>query len=209
MTQAAEQAQPITLAEYFELEEQSEHCNEYYKGCVFIKPCNSFNHALIATNVGGCLRNLLKASGYKVFSGNLKLYIESEDIVTYPDGMIVCGSPKMAKGRNDTIVNPTLIVEVLSKSTENYDLGGKFDIYRELESFQEYLVVDQYRAFVRHYQKIGQDEWKLYIYHKIEDIVELPSLNVKLPLAEIYEKVEFVPRPKRRIPGVHRLKKKK
>lgn len=201
MIQTAEQNRRYTLDEYFEIEENTEYRNEYYDGYIYAMAGCSGNHSLISKNLIQHVNNLLVGKGCNAVGADLRVYIQSKNTYVYPDVMVVCGDFNYVKGRDDTITNPITVFEILSKSTQNYDLGDKFDAYRELESFEEYLVVDQYSVFVRHFQKIGQDEWKLHIYHKLEDVVELPTLNVKLPLAEIYEKIEFVPRPKRRIPG--------
>lgn len=209
MTQATEQNRRYTLDEYFEIEENTEYRNEYYKGYIYAMAGGTPNHALIINNVSTTLKNLLKGSGCKTYSSELKLYIEAEDLVTYPDKMVICGPLKMVEKRNDAVTNPITIVEVLSKSTQNYDKIGKFEMYQKLESLQEYILVDQYRILVHYYHRTGPDEWKLHTYRQLEDVLELETLKIKVPLAEIYDEVEFKPESLHRIAGFYRPRKRK
>jgi Uma2 family endonuclease len=122
-----------------------------------------------------------------------RLWIPEQRIYTYPDVMVVQGPLIYQEGRRDTLVNPILIVEVLSKSTQDYDRGNKFAAYRTLPTFQEYVLVDQYNCQVEHYAKTGDKQWVFREYDQMENSVQLVSIPFAIALAEIYDKVEFEP----------------
>jgi len=149
------------------------------------------NHNQIALNVAGTLNFLLKRQPYRVFVTDQRLWISSKGIYTYPDVMVVSGDLILQEGRKDTIINPLLIIEVLSKSTRNYDQGEKFTFYRTIPTFQEYVVVDQYSHHVQQYAKTGVKKWDFQEYDRLEDEITFASLPFAIALADIYDKVEL------------------
>ena len=122
---------------------------------------------------------------------NLRLSISAKNIYTYPDVMVVPTPPVYVKGRRDTITNPQIIVEVLSRSTGNYDRGEKLDSYRTVNSFREYILIDQYKHYVEQFTKTEDDKWLLSIHKGDETVLFLSSVEFQISLADIYENVEF------------------
>ena len=112
-------------------------------------------------------------------------------VYTYPDVSVVCGQPEFDQGRTDTITNPVLIVEVLSEATQAYDRAGKFELYRALETLQDYLLVDQVRVYLEYFWKLADGTWQLKTYNLMEETVKLHTLEVEISIREIYNKVVF------------------
>lgn len=110
----------------------------------------------------------------------------------YPDAMLICGAPKFEKNRTDAVLNPLLLVEVLSKSTENYDRGKKFEYYRSLPTFQEYLLIDQERVYVEHYQRLHIGRWHYGILTDLDETIKLQSINLTIPVRRLYEQVDWL-----------------
>ncbi len=123
---------------------------------------------------------------------DLKLCIPQYNIYTYPDIMVIKGQPILQDNRNDTVINPLLIIEVLSKSTKNYDQGDKFDYYRSIASFTEYILVDRYRYSVKQFAKADDDRWWFSEYQNQSDRFNLTSLDFAIDLKDIYEEIDFI-----------------
>lgn len=126
----------------------------------------------------------------------MRVKIPAMGLYTYPDVVVVCGKPQFEDEENDTLLNPTVIVEVLSKSTENYDRGRKFENYRRLESLTEYLLIAQDRPYIEHYMRQADNQWLLSETKELQDVIELPTIECKLALADVYDKVDFQSRPR-------------
>lgn len=135
----------------------------------------------------------LRGQPYEVFVADQRLWIDEHQIYTYPDVMVVQGALAYQEGRRDTITNPIFIVEVLSKSTRDYYQGDKFTAYSSISTFQEYLLVNQYRYQVGRYAKTGEKQWAFQEYDRMEDRVELAMLPIAISLQDVYDKVEFEP----------------
>ncbi len=181
-----------TLAEYFALEEQLESRNEYYQGEVFDMVGASINHNRIVFNLSRLLGNvLLQHEMYEAFVNDMKVYMLETDSITYPDIVVIQTPPIFHEEREDTISNPLLIIEVLSKSTQDYDKGKKFDAYRTLPSFQEYLLVDQYAPRLTHFIKQQEKHWLMQEIDAENGQFSLQTLNVTLQLNDIYQRVKF------------------
>ena len=186
------QTQPIySPEEYLALEIASETRNEYIDGEIIPMTGGLPNHNQIALNLAGNLNYLLRKQPYRVFINDQRLWIPKKRIYTYPDVMITPRDLVYQEGRKDTLTNPIAIVEVLSKSTSNYDRGDKFTAYRTIPSFQEYLLVDQYHHYVQQYSKIGAKKWEFQEYDRLEDEVNFNSVSFAIALAEIYDQVEL------------------
>jgi Uma2 family endonuclease len=181
-----------TLAEYFALEEQLESRNEYYQGEVFDMVGASINHNRITSNLHGLLYLALKQNNtLELFANDMKVYIVETDSITYPDIVVIQTPPVFHEEREDTITNPLLIIEVLSKSTADYDKGKKFDAYRTLPSFQEYLLVDQYSPRLTHFVKQQEKHWLMQEIGTENGQCSLRTLNITLQLNDIYQRVSF------------------
>jgi len=181
----------LTVEEYLAAERRAERKHEYYAGEIFAMAGASRRHALIVTNLVGELRQLLRRRPCEVYSTDLRLRVASTGLFTYPDVMVVCGAPEFAAEDPDTLVNPVLIVEVLSETTKNYDRGEKFRHYRTLASLREYLLVAQDAVHIEQYVRQADGSWRLTETGDPEAVIELVSLDCQLPVALIYEKVSF------------------
>ena len=178
----------ISIDEYFEMEEKSDVRHEYYKGEIFAFAGASIHHAKIIGNTYSALRKKSKCESY---FNDLKVRIEEVDLFTYPDILVICDKPEFYKNRDDTVLNPALIVEVLSESTKNYDRGEKFEFYRTIKSLKDYILVDQSKIHVEHFARNAENKWLLTEYSDIKTFFVITNLNVEISLKEIYERVEF------------------
>ena len=155
----------LTLEEYLKLEEENEQKYEYHDGYVYAMSGGSIPHSLIGGNIFLELGILLKGKSCKPINNDMKLWIEHKNRYFYPDCMVVCGKFELGKNHKDSITNPTIIIEVLSKSTEGYDRGDKFQAYRQLSS-------------LRHYVLISQDKPQIEIFSRREDVQAIKNDNV-------------------------------
>ena len=180
----------ITPEQYLELERAAENKHEYYRGEMFAMSGASFPHTIIAMNVGSGLHNQLRGRNCTVHASDARLAVKSDGLYTYPDIMVVCGNPVFIDAHLDTVTNPIVIVEVLSKSTSSYDRGQKFESYRAIHSLMEYLTVAQDRPYVEHYTRQPDGSWLL---REISGSgsISLQCISANLPLELIYEKVTF------------------
>ncbi|MCU0645932.1 MAG: Uma2 family endonuclease [bacterium] len=181
----------FTAQEYLELEESAEYKSEYYKGEIFAMAGGSINHNQIIMNVGTQLSQTQPHHKCRSFATELKLWIEEIDLFTYPDLMIICDKPKFYSGRIDTILNPLIIIEVLSRSTEAYDRGKKFQFYRSIPSFQEYILIDQYSVHIDQFYIDSTGKWSFKDYNDIKDILKFSKIDCDIPLEKIYHLVDF------------------
>lgn len=187
----AEPKKKITLEEYFELEKKSGFKSEYHGGEILAMSGANINHVRITRNAANALTQKLKGKRCEAFALDLKVFIESADRSVYPDVLVICGKPQFHQNRKDTVLNPTIIIEVLSASTKNYDKGEKFDHYRTLPSLQEYLLVDQSKVYLEHFQKTGEAKWTLEEHTAGKNVVRLAAIDAELTLAELYEDVDW------------------
>lgn len=182
----------LTPEEYLELERSADCKSEYFNGQVFGMGGASPNHVLIVTNVVSELRSHLKKRPGTVYSTDLRLRVSPTGLYTYPDVVVVCGTPEFSDTHRDTLTNPTLIVEVLSKSTKDYDRSEKFEQYRAIETFVEYVLIAQDKHHVEHYSRQADRTWVLSETNRVEDVIELNSIGCKLAVSEIYDKVDLL-----------------
>lgn len=164
--------------------------SEYMNGEIIAMSGASFEHNLITYNISGELRNRLKGSGCLAFANEMRVSIPSANSYFYPDVSVVCEEPRFEDDVFDTLLNPIVIVEVLSPSTEAYDRGDKFAHYRQLESLQEYILVSQNKVRIDHYVRHAT-QWILTDFQELEQHLPLTSIQCELPLQEIYENVPF------------------
>ncbi|MEG3437931.1 Uma2 family endonuclease [Pannus brasiliensis CCIBt3594] len=177
--------------EYLEFEENSPERHEYIAGEIRLMTGGTPNHATIELNFASILNFGLKRQPYNVSVADLRVWIPEKQIHTYPDVMIIARPLEYAKNRRDTVTNPLLIGEVLSKSTRNYDKGDKFTAYRTIPSFQEYILIDQYSPRVEHYRKTSPNQWLLTEYDNLEAVFSLSSVPISIELADLYDNVDF------------------
>ena len=190
--------QRLSVEEYLAIEEAANRKSEFYDGEMFAMAGGSFAHSLIATNILAGLRDRLRGGPCRPLNSDLRVVVAKSGLYTYPDVSVVCGPPQFAASSATTLVNPSMIVEVLSPSTERYDRTAKFWHYEKIESLRDYLLVTQDEAFVQHFfrQAPGSqqpEQWFYAAYKGMEEILRLPSLKIELPLREVYEGVELSP----------------
>ncbi len=180
-----------SLEEYLALEEAADYKSEYIDGRIIPMAGGSTNHNQIAVNFSTELNFAFKKLDYLVFMSDVRLWIPKNRIYTYPDIAIVVGKPEYYNNRTDTITNPKVIIEVLSDSTKGYDREGKFETYRTLPSFVEYLLIDQSRIHIEQFSKIGNKRWSLQEYDEEDEAVKLTSVPFQVSITDIYNKVTF------------------
>ncbi len=185
--------QRLTPEEYLALDREADRRSEYLNGEMFVMAGASPRHVLITSNIVGELRAVLTDRPCLVFSSDLRLKIEATGLYTYPDVMVACGEMRFADDQGDTLLNPCLVVEVLSKSTGNYDRGEKFAHYRSVKSVEDYLLVSQKRCHVELYSRQTDGRWVFSELDQLDDSVVLKSVDCRLKLREIYAKLELLP----------------
>lgn len=178
-------------AEYLDREAQADFRSEYRDGEIVPMAGATTNHNEIVTNLVVALKPTLRAKGYRLFAENVRVWIERYRVYTYPDVMVIVGEPTYQGAGTTTVINPLLIVEVASKSTKNYDQGDKFDYYRSLPSFREYLLVEQSRWRVTQHLKTNTGQWLLTDYEADDAVIDLATLMIRLPLSDIYDGVDL------------------
>ncbi len=182
----------ISEEEYLDMEEVSPVKHEYFDGDIFQMAGASEKHNNIAGNIYGEVYNQVKKRPCKAYQNDMRLLVEKTGLYTYPDVMVVYGKPEIKKHKGlDNILNPTLIVEVLSPSTADYDKGAKFDQYRTIESLKEYVLVWQDKKCVARYTKQAYDSWVLRDFIGEEVEIELASIECRLTIEDIYDKVDL------------------
>jgi Uma2 family endonuclease len=184
-----------TAEEYLALERSSETKHEYFNGEIFGTSGASKQHVLIVTNVVAELWSQLKRGPREVYSTDLRVKVAPTGLYTYPDVIVLCGEPQFSDEQKDTLLNPALIIEVLSESTKDYDRGGKFEQYRTINSFVEYLPIAQDRPHVEHHVRQADGSWLLDETNSLNHTVQLKSVQCSLPLSEIYNKIDFSSNP--------------
>jgi Uma2 family endonuclease len=181
----------LTEDEYLALERRSEVKHEFIDGAMVVMSGASPVHVLIVSNLVAELHSQLKNRECSVYASDLRVKIQKSGRYTYPDVSVVCGRLELATEQQDTLLNPRVLIEVLSESTKDYDRGEKFEHYRSIPSFAEYLLVAQDRHHVEHYIRQGDGRWLLEETDAVADSVELESIQCRLALADIYAKVRF------------------
>jgi Uma2 family endonuclease len=181
---------PLTEEEYFALDSAAEIRSEYYDGAMYAMAGGSPKHSLITVNLAAELRQALKRGPCRVYSVDLRVRADRSSY-TYPDIAVVCGDPRLAENNKNTLINPTVLVEVLSPSTESHDRGLKFIRYRQLESLKEYVLVSQDQPRVETYLRQPSGSWLLSEFTALDSSAAFESLECKIPLAEIYHQVIF------------------
>jgi Uma2 family endonuclease len=182
----------LTFEDWLEAERASlEGRTEYLAGEAFAMTGASVEHNAIVVNIARELSIQMKGRACQVYANDLKVRIRSADAGKYPDLIALCGEHQFQDGRRDVLLNPSLIVEVLSDATEAYDRGKKFSIYRQIPSLREYLLVSQHQVLVELYSRADDGRWTLADFSALTDSVPLPSVDCLLSLAEVYDKVEL------------------
>jgi Uma2 family endonuclease len=185
-----------TPQEYYELERTADYRSDYYDGEIFAMAGGTSAHSLISTNIAGELRQRLKGSPCTAYESNLRLKVKATGLRCYPDVSIYCGPLEQDEEdeQGETYVNPSALFEVLSPSTEGYDRGLKSQSYRRIESLRAYVLISQRAPFAEIYERQSNGSWLLLEANGLDATLEIRSLGISLPLAEVYDRVNFAKR---------------
>jgi Uma2 family endonuclease len=181
----------LTPEQYLEIERKAKFKSEYYNGEMFAMSRAREPHVLIVGNAVFKLRLQLRSGLCRQYFNDMRVRVSAMGLYTYPDIAVVCGERQFLDDRRDTLLNPTLIIEVLSESTEAYDRGKKFEHYRSLPSLRDYLLVASDHISVELFTRQADGHWVLSEAHKAEDIIGLDSIGAQLRMADLYEDVEL------------------
>lgn len=184
-----------TEAEYLAIERDVETKHEFFRGEIFAMSGASRQHNQITFNLALCLGQQLVDRDCTAFITDMRVNVEQATLYTYPDAVITCNEPRFLDKEVDTLLNPQVVIEVLSDSTEKYDRGKKFELYRQLTTLREYILISQDHAHIDRFALNEQGQWVLNDATGLEASIELTAINCRLPLADVYAKVEFEPTP--------------
>lgn len=183
----------FTPDEYLALERRAEHKSEYFSGEIFAMSGATREHNIITLNIASELRSRLKGRPCETYSADMRVKVDPTGLYTYPDVVVVCGEPHFDDAHQDTLTNPTLIIEVLSESTEAYDRGEKFAHYRKIESLREYVLVTQSRRRIECYARQQNGlPWVLSEESRPGASITLTSIACALSVAEVYDRITFL-----------------
>ena len=188
---------PVALRKYYSeedfliLERMSKTKNEYYRGEIFAMSGASYQHNQIASSLIGDIVAHLKGKTCKIFGSDLRVHTQLKSFYTYPDAVVICGEPSFVDNEFDTIINPTILFEILSPSTEEYDRTIKFEFYKNIPSLKQYVLIDSQKFLIEVFTKQEDKSWRSEKYNNPEDEWTLETINYKTKLRTIYEGVVF------------------
>jgi Uma2 family endonuclease len=180
-----------TPEEYLQLEETAEYKNEYHNREIIPMVGGTTNHNQIAGNIYKLFPLTINNQDYYTYIEGVRLWLPEHNLYTYPDVMVIKGQPRYHGKGKSNVTNPQIIMEVLSSSTEGYDHGDKFQYYRSLPTFQEYILIDQYRYYVDQYIKQSENQWSVNFYTEENALLKFASVNWQISLQEIYQRIDF------------------
>ena len=184
---------PLTPEQYLELERKAEYKSEYFAGEIFAMAGASRTHNLLAMHAGTLIDTQFRGRNCEVYGSDMRVRVSTSGLYAYPDVTAVCGEPHFLDQHTDTLINPTIIVEVLFPSTEAYDRGRKFEHYRSLPSLKQYVLVESDRVHVDVHTLDVAGKWVLTSLAQPNDTIELGSIEVRFNMAELYEKTDLLP----------------
>ncbi|MFQ5730736.1 MAG: Uma2 family endonuclease [Planctomycetaceae bacterium] len=179
----------VTPEEYLALERKAEFRNEYRNGEIVPMTGGTREHNLLETNLIAQLHQQLSSKDYEVYPGNMRIKVDETGLYTYPDVAVVRGEPQLEDDEFDTLLNPVVLFEILSKSTESYDRGDKFSQYRTVPTFVEYLLISQTRMRIERFTRQPDGPWLFQEYLKPDDVVPLDAIECRLSVGDVYHKV--------------------
>lgn len=181
----------VPQEDYLESEREALEKHEYYQGEVFAMSGASVRHNRIFSNFFGELSHKLKGKGCIPYGSDLRIHIPKNTLYTYPDISIICGEMEFTDDKFDTAANPSVIIEILSNSTRNYDMGEKFTLYRDIDTLQEYILIDSEKVYVEKHIRNADNSWLLTDYRSIENLFSISTINRNFMLKDIYEGISF------------------
>jgi Uma2 family endonuclease len=181
----------MSIEEYLEMENAADEKHEYYKGEIITRPASKVSHNIITGNFFGVLGNKLKAKNCQPYGSDARIHIPSNTLFTYPDISIICGEIITLNNDDYNVLNPTVIIEVLSRSTRNYDRGEKFKLCRDIATLKEYILVDSESIHVEVFRLNANGHWELEEYNSLSDVVIIKAIDETIILSEIYDGVQI------------------
>jgi Uma2 family endonuclease len=191
MAVSARRKRSVTPEQYLAMERKAETKSEYWNGEIYAMAGASRSHSVIVANVIISIGSRLRGRPCTVYPSDMRVMVAPTKLYTYPDVSVVCGQSRFEDKREDSLLNPSVIVEVLSPSTEAYDRGEKFANYRAMESLTDYLLIAQDHPAIEHYVRQADDKWLLSTYRGLETVVTIESIGCQLSLADVYDKVDL------------------
>lgn len=181
----------ISPEDYLAMERSSDQKHEYFKGEVFAMSGASMDHNLIVKNINTLVLPFLKGKRCNMFGSDLRIHIPENSLYTYPDLSIIFGTPETSGDENDNFINPSVLIEILSKSTRDYDRGSKFMLYRSIRSLKEYITIDSLSVNVEVWNRNEDNSWVLHEYRQLTESYTISTIEFTLQLSDIYEDVTF------------------
>ena len=183
--------QHYSIEEYLEMENVATEKHEYYKGDIFAMSGAKLEHNIVTSNLHVALGRKLKGKPCRPFGSDLRIHIEKNTLFTYPDISIICGEPKSLNDDKMNFLNPSVIIDVASPATRDYDRGGKFKLYRDISTLKEYILIDPLSINVEAFFINNTGNWELKEYNDLNQTLDLSAIQVSVELKEIYEGTEI------------------
>ncbi len=183
--------QKFTIEEYLAMEEVAAEKHEYYRGEIFAMSGSKVPHNTISRNLLGQLIVKLKGKKCRPYGSDQRIHIETNSLFTYPDISVVCGEVITLNNDNWNILNPAVIIEILSPTTKNYDRGEKFMLYRDIPTLKEYILIDSEHVHVEAFRLNATHRWELEEYNSPDDLLHIKAINEVILIAEIYDEVQM------------------
>lgn len=180
-----------TIEEYLEMENASEEKHEYYRGEIFAMAGTKLPHNEITSNLSTRIGMQLMGTSCKPYGSDMRVYIEKNSLFTYPDLTVICGKKESRNNDDFNILNPSILFEVLSESSKDYDRGSKFMLYRDIPTLKAYVIIDSLSVKVEAYSINNDGFWELKEYDELSDKLFVPGFNISLTLKDIYNDVGF------------------
>lgn len=189
----AETVNKISIAEYIAISQEQNQKYEYHDGNIFAMAGGSINHGVIGSNLLDEIGSRLKSKKSNCFplNSDVRLHIKTRNKILYPDVMVVCGEIERSETEKESIINPTVIIEVLSDTTEGYDRGDKYYFYQQISSLKEYILVAQDKKQVDVFRRGNENMWRFTRYEAVDQTLKIESIDVAIPFELIYRNVEF------------------
>ena len=184
---------PLTIEEYLVQERQATLRHEYHRGQLFSMAGGTRNHGALGNAINTELNLICRQKPCRPFNGDVRIRIDAANCFLYPEASLVCGPIATSPFDPDALTNPLLIAEVLSTSTEAYDRGEKFRLYRQLPAFREYVLIDQYRPLVEVFSRQDENSWEMRVYSGLTAHIHLPQLGASIAMVDLYRHVEDLP----------------
>lgn len=181
----------FTAEEYLVTERMSNRRHEFVDGVIYNMAGASEPHNIITMNLAGNLFRCVKSRGCRIYSNDMRVQIPRKTLYAYPDVVVVCGEPELADSHNDTLLNPTILIEVLSPSTADFDRNVKAKRYRRILSLQEFLLVEQDECYIEHFRRESDTSWDVEKILNLKATLRFASLGCEIPVSEVYDQVTF------------------